>query len=241
MFFEKNGFESIKKESAEHKSNVNQELKKLEKQTSKMKKNAAGTVNEMIYRKRLDIMPDSMILTAGPSICQYESYYAYDAATNGWNSSWNKYLCLLESKFKDYIGVKYALATSSCTGAMHIALLALEIGEGDEVIVPDMTWIGSVTPISWLGAKPVFVDILEDSLCIDYSKIEQAITKNTKAIIVVHPYGNVANMDEILLIGKKYKTFFIKIFKQNCSYSNRIIRSCKTHCRWLYDISLHSL
>ena len=88
--------------------------------------------------------------------------------------------------------------------------MALDIGKGDEVIVPDMTWIGSVTPVSWLGAKPIFVDVLEESLTIDPIKIEKAITKKTKAIIVVHPYGNVAKMDEIIAIGKKYKIDIIE-------------------------------
>ena len=150
------------------------------------------------------------ILFAKPSITKKEIDYVNDAVTNGWGVNCYDYIHRFTNKLKNYFNSPYVWPTSSCHGALHIILMALGIGKNDEVIVPDMTWIGSVTPISWLGAKPVFVDILEDSLCIDYSKIEQAITKNTKAIIVVHPYGNVANMDEILLIGKKYKINIIE-------------------------------
>ena len=85
-----------------------------------------------------------------------------------------------------------------------MVLMALGISQEDEVIVPDSTWVGSVFPISWLGAKPVFVDVLEDTWCIDPQKIEEAITPKTKAIVVVHLYGNLCEMDEIIALGEKY-------------------------------------
>jgi perosamine synthetase len=144
------------------------------------------------------------ILFAKPSITQKEIDYVNDAVTNGWADKCYGYLNRFTEKVKEYFDVPYAWPTSSCHGALHITLMALGIGQDDEVIVPDMTWIGSVSPISWLGATPVFVDVLEDSWCIDPIKIEEAITTNTKAIIAVHPYGNLAEMDEIMAIGKKY-------------------------------------
>lgn len=150
------------------------------------------------------------ILFAKPSITRKEIEYVNDAVKNGWGENCYDYIHRFRDKLKSYFNSPYAWPTSSCHGALHIILMALGIGRNDEVIVPDMTWIGSVTPISWLGATPVFVDVLEDSLCIDPNKIEKAITNKTKAIIVVHPYGNVANMDEILKIGKKYKIDIIE-------------------------------
>jgi perosamine synthetase len=102
------------------------------------------------------------------------------------------------------------MATSSCTGAMHIGLSALGITYGDEVILADINWIASAAPITYLGAKPVFVDILADTWCIDPSKIEAAITPKTKAIIAVHLYGNLCNMDEIMKLAKKHNLYVIE-------------------------------
>ena len=150
------------------------------------------------------------ILFAKPSITQKEIDYVNDAVKNGWGLNCYDYLNRFTDKLKNYFNSPYVWPTSSCHGALHIVLMALGIGRDHEVIVPDMTWIGSVTPISWLGAKPIFVDVLNECLTLDPSKIEKAITKKTKAIIVVHPYGNVAKMDEILAIGKKYNIDIIE-------------------------------
>ena len=86
---------------------------------------------------------DDLILTAGPSITKKEISYVTDAVTNGWNDQWNKYITKLETQFSDYIGVKHAISTTSCTGAMHLALKGLGIGEGDEVVVPETTFAHS--------------------------------------------------------------------------------------------------
>ena len=139
-----------------------------------------------------------------PSITSLEIEYVNDAIRNGWGEKCYDYIKRFEKSFADYIGTKYALATSSCTGAIHLALLAMGIKPGDEVIVPDITWIASVEPIIYIGAKPVFVDMLEDSWCIDPEKVEAAITSKTKAILVVNIYGNLVELDKILLIAKKY-------------------------------------
>ena len=93
-----------------------------------------------------------------------------------------------ERSFASYIGTRYAIATSSCTGALHLALLALDIGPGDEVIIPDITWIATVSVIRQVGATPVFADVNPQSWCIDPTSIESLITKNTKAIMPVHLY-----------------------------------------------------
>jgi perosamine synthetase len=139
-----------------------------------------------------------------PSITDLEIEYANDAVRNGWGDRCYDYIVRFEEAFRKHLGVKYAVATSSCTGALHMGLAALGIGPGDEVILADTNWIASVAPVVHLGAKPVFVDILEDSWCIDPAKVEAAITSRTKAIIAVHLYGNLCDMDALLQIGAQY-------------------------------------
>lgn len=139
-----------------------------------------------------------------PSITELEVSYATDAARNGWGERCYEYIGKFEGLFRDHLAVKHAIATSSCTGAMHMGLAALGIGAGDEVIIADTNWIASAAPITYLGAKPVFVDVLLDSWCIDPAKAEAAITEKTKAIIAVHLYGNLCDMEALLSIGERY-------------------------------------
>lgn len=145
-----------------------------------------------------------------PSITALEVQYATDAAKNGWGDKCYDYIYKFEKLFKEHLGVNYTMATSSCTGAMHIGLSAIGIEHDDEVILADINWIASAAPIIYLGAKPVFVDILPDTWCIDPLKIEAAITPKTKAIVAVHLYGNLCNMDEIMEIAKKYNIYVIE-------------------------------
>jgi perosamine synthetase len=154
--------------------------------------------------------PKKMILTAGPSISKKEISYVTDAVTNGWNEHWSEYLHKFEKAFASYIGVKHALATSGGTGALHLSVTALGIGQGDEVIIPEITYFASSDVVMLQGAKPVFVDVLKDTWCIDPEKVEKAITKKTKAIMPVHIYGNPCEMEEILKIAKKYKLAVIE-------------------------------
>ncbi len=144
------------------------------------------------------------ILYTKPSITELEVRYATDAAAHGWGERCYEYINRFEELFKQHLGVEYAIATSSCTGALHMGMTALGIGPGDEVILADTNWIATAAPIVHLGAKPIFVDILEDSWCIDPDKAEAAITPRTKAIIAVHLYGNLCDMDRLLAIGEKY-------------------------------------
>lgn len=139
-----------------------------------------------------------------PSITDLEVSYATDAAANGWGDQCYAYINRFEELFKEHLGVNYAIATSSCTGALHMGMAALGIGPGDEVIMADTNWIATASPIVHLGAKPIFVDILPDSWCIDPAKAEAAITPRTKAILAVHLYGNLCDMDALLAIGEKY-------------------------------------
>ncbi len=147
---------------------------------------------------------NSRIYYTKPSITEKEVEYATDAARNGWGERCYEYINRFEELFKQHLGVKYAIATSSCTGALHMGLAALGVGPGDEVILADTNWIASAAPITYLGAKPVFVDILPDSWCLDPVLVEQAITPRTKAIIAVHLYGNLCELEQLLAIGEKH-------------------------------------
>ncbi|MFA6243586.1 MAG: DegT/DnrJ/EryC1/StrS family aminotransferase [Candidatus Hydrogenedentales bacterium] len=146
----------------------------------------------------------SRIYYTKPSITELETRYATDAATHGWGERCYEYINRFEELFKAHLGVKHAIATSSCTGAMHMGLSALGIEPGDEVIIGDINWVASAAPITYLGATPVPVDVLPDTWCIDPAKAEAAITSRTKAIIAVHLYGNLCDMDRLLDIGRRH-------------------------------------
>lgn len=112
---------------------------------------------------------------------------------------------IFEDQFAKYIGVKHAVGLSSGTDALHLALLAIGIKEGDEIILPSHTFTATAEVICWIGAKPVFIDIDPDTFNIDISKIKINITKRTKAIIPVHLYGRPAVMDQIMAIAGRYR------------------------------------
>jgi len=149
--------------------------------------------------------PKKIISITGPSITKKEVKYVTMAAKDGWNENHQKYVNLFEKKFSHYVGRKYALATSSCTGALHLSYLSLGLKKGDEVIVPSITWIATVEPLYWMGIKPIFADIDAETWCIDQFDIEKKITKKTRAIIVVDLYGGMPDMNSILKIAKKHK------------------------------------
>ena len=146
----------------------------------------------------------SKIFYTKPSITKLEINCAADATANAWGDNCYNYITRFEELFKKHLDVKYAIATSSCTGALHMGMSALGIGLGDEVILADTNWIATVSPIINLGATPVFADILPDSWCIDPKKAELLITSRTKAIVATHMYGNLCEMEELLHISKKY-------------------------------------
>ena len=139
-----------------------------------------------------------------PSITDKEIKYINDALKDGWADKKNYYVQRFEENLARKIGVRFAVATSSCTGALHLGLAALGLKEGDEVIVPETSWIASVSPIKHLGAKPIFVDICEDSWCINPKLIEKVVNAKTRAIIPVHLYGNVCELDELKAISKRH-------------------------------------
>ena len=138
-----------------------------------------------------------------PSITQREIDYVTDAVKSGWVSSLGKYVDIFEEKFAQYTGTKYALTTCNGTAALHLALVANGIGPGDEVIIPDLTFVATANAVTYTGATVVCADVEEESLCLDPAKIESAITDKTRAVIPVHIYGHPANMVEIGKIAQR--------------------------------------
>jgi len=123
---------------------------------------------------------------------------------NGWLTMGHKTI-EFEEAFRRYIGVKNAIAVNSCTAALHLALEAIGIQAGDEVIVPAITFTATAEVVCYFKAKPVFVDVRTDTLSIDSSCIEKKITKKTKAIITVDYAGQAADYAQIKRIAKKHK------------------------------------
>lgn len=151
----------------------------------------------------------TFIPTSVPLLDGNEKKYVIDALDSNWISADGKYTKLLEDNFADFLGVRHAITCSNGTTAIHLALLALGIGAGDEVIMPDFTIICSASMTILTGAKPVLVDV-DSYWCIDPQKIEKKITSRTKAIMAVHMYGNPANMEKIMEIAKKHKLYVVE-------------------------------
>jgi perosamine synthetase len=149
-------------------------------------------------------MGPKLILTAGPSITRKEIDYVLDAVTNGWNANWNGYLQRFEEAFARYVGAKYALSTSSCTGGLHLSLLGLGVGAGDEVIVPELTWVATGSAVAYCGATPVFVDVEPDTWCMNLDSARRAITPRTKVIVPVHIYGHPTDMDGVRALAAEH-------------------------------------
>lgn len=151
-----------------------------------------------------------MIPIAEPLLGEEELNNVLDAVKSGWISSKGKFISEFEEKFAQYCGMKYGVATCNGTVALHLALTALGIASGDEVIVPTLTFIATANAVRYTGAKPVFVDSHPDYWCIDPGKIEEVITPRIKAIIPVHLYGHPADMDQVMDIAKTHNIYVIE-------------------------------
>lgn len=150
------------------------------------------------------IVASERIPVAGPSITDREAELAAEAARTAWYQNHYAFNARFERMLADYVGVAHAVAVPHCTAALHLALAALDIGPGDEVIVPDVTWIASVAPVAYVGAEPVLVDILPDTWCIDPDAAEAAIGPATKAIIGVDLYGSTCDWDRLQAIADRH-------------------------------------
>ena len=145
-----------------------------------------------------------------PLLAGNELKYVTDAVKTGWISSSGKYVTEFENQFATYADCKYGIAVCNGTIALHLALVGLGIGKGDEVILPTFTMIASAFAVCYTGATPVFIDADKDSWNIDVSKIEEKITSRTKAIMPVHIFGKMCDMDAIKVLAKKYNLYIIE-------------------------------
>lgn len=146
----------------------------------------------------------SFISVSGPWVTQKEIDYTADAAATAWGPNHYAYNERFEKTFARYLGVGFGVSLPSCTSALHLSLAALGIGPGDEVIVPEVTWIATAAPISYVGAIPVFADVDPRTWCMDADSLEQAVTERTKAIIPVDLYGGTPDWDAILAVAGRH-------------------------------------
>lgn len=147
-------------------------------------------------------MSNNFIPISKPFIGPREKQLVLDALDSGWVSSIGKYIDEFESNFARYCGTEHALAVSNGTTGLHLALAALGLKAGDEVIVPDLTFVATANAVAYTGATPVLAEIDPDTLCIDPESVKSLITDRTKAIIPVHLYGHPADMDALKEIAE---------------------------------------
>lgn len=152
---------------------------------------------------------DSTIPVFRPSMGQEEIDAVAEVIKSGWIGLGPK-TEQFEKEFSKYVDAKFAVGLNSATAALHLSLIALGVGKGDEVLVPSLTFVSTSHVVLYVGAKPVFVDIDKDTLCMDPQDLEKKITKNSKAVIPVHYGGHPADMDAIGAIAQKYKLFVIE-------------------------------
>jgi len=150
------------------------------------------------------------IQSGSPALIGNEEKYVVDCIKTNWISSAGKYIKKFEKRFAKFNNTKFAVSCNSGTAALHISLLALGVKQGDEVIVPALTYVATINAVTYCGAIPVLVDIDPQTWCIDEELVEKSITKRTKGIIVVHLFGHPADMDPIMLIARKYNLFVVE-------------------------------
>lgn len=151
-----------------------------------------------------------MIPVCEPFLSGKESEYVTDCLKTNWISSKGKYIEEFEQRFAHYCGCQYGISTTSGTTAIHLALASLGIGPGDEVIVPTFTMIATAFAVAYTGAIPVLVDAETETWNMDVSQIEARITPKTRAIMPVHIYGHVCDMDTIMEMAQRYNLYVIE-------------------------------
>jgi len=148
---------------------------------------------------------EDRIFVSGPSITEKEIAYVTDAVRTGWYTHANDYIERFEKAVADYVGRTYAIAMPSCTSAIHLSLMVLGLKAGDEVILPDTTWISTCSPYRYFGVKPVFADIDRRTWCLSPEDVERRITERTKAVYTVDLYGNVPDYERFERLSEKYR------------------------------------
>ncbi len=147
---------------------------------------------------------------AKPHILKSDINLASKAIKDGWNKKHTYYLNKFENKFKKKISAKFAIATSSCTGALTLALASLKLKKGSEIILSNLNWIATVSPVVNLGYKPIFCDVDLKNWCISVDQIKKKITKKTAAVIFTHLYGNLCEINKIKKYLKEKKIYIIE-------------------------------
>lgn len=150
------------------------------------------------------------ILSAGPSMGVFEQSLVSESVRSGWNKHFSDFVDGFSATFGEYVQSKFVIPTDSCTSALHLALWAMGVGPGDEVIVPEITWVATAAAVRFVGATPVFADVDKETWCLDPESVREKITPLTKGIIPVHLYGFVADLEEIDSICKKHGLFMIQ-------------------------------
>ena len=145
-----------------------------------------------------------------PELSGNEKKYVNECLDTNWISAKGRFVKAFENSVADYLGVNHAVSVSNGTVALHLALMTLGIGEGDEVILPSLTYVASANAVTYTGATPIFADSLYESWQIDPADIERKITEKTKAIMVVHLYGQPCDMDSIMKIAKEHDLFVVE-------------------------------
>lgn len=147
---------------------------------------------------------------AAPALVGNEKRYVMDCLETSWISSNGVYIDRFENLFAEFCGTKHAIAVCNGTVALHVALLAMDIGPGDEILVPTLTFVATANAVSYCGATPVFVDCEPDTWNIDVGALEEKITSRTKGIIAVHLFGLPVDMDAVLEIAQRHNLFVIE-------------------------------
>jgi perosamine synthetase len=155
-------------------------------------------------------MEQGFIPVAEPDLGPLEERYVMEAVRSGWVSSIGSFIERFEQGFANYCGVRHAVMLSNGTVALHLCLVARGIGPGDEVIVPDLTFVATVSAVRHAGATPVMVDVDPTTYCIDPALVEKAITARTKAIIPVHLFGHPADMTALRTIADRHGLFLLE-------------------------------
>ena len=150
------------------------------------------------------------IPVAEPELGEGELRNIINAIKSGWISSKGSFINEFEQEFSKYIGVKHAIAVANGTAALHLALLALDTGPGDEVLIPDLTFISPASMTVLTGATPVFVDANPRYWCMDVEDVNRKITNKTKAMVIVHLYGHPADIDPLLEIAEEHDIYVIE-------------------------------
>lgn len=155
-------------------------------------------------------MTGNFIPISRPSIGELEEKFVMDAVRSGWVSSIGRYIEEFEASFARYCGTEFAITVSNGTTGLHLAFATLGLGPGDEVIIPDLTFVATANAVAYTGAKPVLADIDPETLCIDPASVESLITKQTKAIVPVHLYGHPADMDALAALAEAHGLVLIE-------------------------------